>query len=194
MKRLVVATQNEGKAVELRAALTGVEVQTLADHPSIVMPEETGETFEANASAKAEHVAKVLGVPALADDSGLVVDALDGAPGVRSARYAPGSDRDRYEKLLAAMTGIEDRAARFVCAMALAIPGAPTMVVRATSEGRIGFAPRGEGGFGYDPVFEVEGDDRTMAQLTVAEKNALSHRGRALAKMRPHLAANFSLE
>ncbi len=194
MKRLVVATSNEGKVVEIRAALPDdVQVETLKDHPSIAMPEETGETFAANASLKAEHVAKVLGVPALADDSGLVVDALDGAPGVRSARYAPGTDRDRYLHLLRNLEGVQERAARFVCAIAFAIPGAPTHVEEGKCEGTIGGEPVGDGGFGYDPVFVVD-DGRTMAQLSVAEKNARSHRGRALAKMRPHLEGHFSLD
>lgn len=191
MKRLVVATTNEGKVVELRAGLIGVTVETLKDHPSIVMPEETGDTFEANARLKAEHVARVLGVPALADDSGLVVDALGGAPGVRSARYVDGSDRDRYLALLANLEGVEARSCRFVCAMALAVPGSATRVEAGACEGQIGRAPRGEGGFGYDPVFVVE-DGRTMAELSVAEKNGRSHRGRALAKMRPHLDALFT--
>lgn len=194
--KLVVATGNEGKAVEIRAGLEGVTVETLKAHPDIEMPEETGETFEANAILKAEHVCRVLGVPALADDSGLVVDALDGAPGVRSARYAPGTDEDRYVKLLGALEGVpaEKRTCRFVCAMAFAVPGQETIVTRGTSEGSIRTAPQGTSGFGYDPVFGVAGDTRTMAELTIAEKNAISHRGRALAQMRPNLLQHFSLE
>jgi len=195
MSRLVVATGNLHKVKEIRAILgPAVTVETLADHPDIVMPEESGETFEANAILKAEHVSRILGVPALADDSGLEVDALDGAPGVRSARYAPGSDADRVTKLLGALSRIpkDERRARFVCAVALAVPSVPPVVVRGTVSGWITDAPRGSGGFGYDPVFvvsEVPGD-RTMSELSAEEKNRISHRGRALALLVPH----FSLE
>ena len=120
IRRLVLATANPGKAVEVRAALPGVVVETLADHPRLSSPIEDGATFIDNARIKAEAVARSLGVPALADDSGLAVDALDGAPGVLSARYADGSDEDRYRKLLQALNGVPDsqRTARFVCAMA----------------------------------------------------------------------------
>lgn len=185
MAQLFFATGNAGKAREIRSLLPGVEVLTLAERP-LAMPEETGETFEANAVLKAEAAATTLGIPAIADDSGLEVDALGGAPGVRSARYAPGTDADRYRALLSALDGRADRAARFVCAMALARPGHRTITVRGTCEGRIGEAPRGEGGFGYDPVFVLE-DGRTMAELSREEKNARSHRGAALAALRPHL-------
>lgn len=191
---LILATGNPGKAREVQALLPDVEVETLADHPEVVMPPEDGETFAENAQAKAEHVARVLGVPALADDSGLVVDALGGAPGVRSARYAEGSDRDRCAALLAALADVPDgaRAARFACAMAFARPGAPTELTEGTCEGEIGRALVGEGGFGYDPLFIVEGaGGRTMAEHAAAEKNAISHRGRALAAMRPHLDRHF---
>jgi len=139
-------------------------------------------------------VARLLGVPALADDSGLEVDALGGAPGVRSARYAEGSDRDRWEKLLAALEDVpqERRQARFVCAMALAAPGRETVVVRGTCEGEILRAPSGEGGFGYDPVFLPRGQSRTMAELHRDEKGAISHRGRALRAIEAQLAALFA--
>lgn len=186
---LVLATRNAGKTREVRALLAGVEVLTLDDRP-IEMPEETGETFEENAILKAEHASWVLGLPVLADDSGLEVDALGGAPGVRSARYAEGTDEDRYRKLLAALEPAEDRSARFVCVMALARPGAATIVTRGTCEGTIARAPRGDGGFGYDPVFLVDGA-RTMAELSQAEKNAISHRGAALRAMATHLEALF---
>jgi XTP/dITP diphosphohydrolase len=191
---LILATGNPGKAREVQALLPNVTVETLADHPEVLMPPEDGETFADNARLKAEHVARVLGVPALADDSGLVVEALGGAPGVRSARYAPGSDRDRCLALLAAMAEVPDgaRAAHFACAMAFARPGAPTEVTSGRCAGDIGHAMVGEGGFGYDPIFVVRGaDGRTMAQHTAAEKNAISHRARALAAMRPHLDAHF---
>lgn len=193
---LVVATKNAGKAVEIQAALPGLEIRTLADHPELEMPPETGETFEANAAAKALYVAQQLGCPALADDSGLVVDALGGAPGVRSARYAEGSDSDRVKKLLLALEGVPDdqRTARFASAVAFARPGEPVELALGFTEGRIGRQPRGEGGFGYDPVFITEDGRRTMAELTLEEKNAISHRGRALRAILPHLAAHFSLE
>lgn len=197
MTTLVLATGNPGKAREVRALLPEVTVQTLADHPSIEMPPEVAETFEGNAVAKAAHVAEVLGVPVLADDSGLEVDALDGAPGVRSARYAEGTDEDRYVKLLGAMAEVPDaaRTARFRCAMAFVVPGGETTIEQGACEGRIGRRARGDGGFGYDPVFVVGSEDleagRTMAELSSDEKNAISHRGRALAAIRPALARHF---
>jgi XTP/dITP diphosphohydrolase len=193
---LVLATGNAKKVVEVQGYLPALEVRSLADHPSIAMPPEDGETFEENAAAKALHVARALGLPVLADDSGLEVDALGGAPGVRSARYAEGSDRDRVVKLLGALEGVPPaaRGARFVCALALATPDGRVERVRGTVEGSILAEARGEGGFGYDPVFLVGGGGRTMAELTLAEKNAISHRGRALAAMRPLLGAYFSLE
>lgn len=194
MKRLVLATSNLGKAKEIQAALPGVEVQTLRDHPSLVMPEETGATFADNAILKAEYASRMLGVPALADDSGLVVDALHGAPGVHSARYAEGSDADRTAKLLGALSAVpeEARTARFVCALAWVVPGARPVVVEGKVEGRIGRAPRGDGGFGYDPVFLVGPDhQRTMAELPVEAKNRLSHRGNALLALLPTLKAYF---
>lgn len=187
MRRLIVATQNPGKAKEIRRLLANeASVETLAEHLEIVLPPEDASTFEGNAVIKAEHVMKRLGVPVLADDSGLVVDALDGAPGVRSARYAPGTDADRVAKLLDALKDVPEarRTARFVCAMALACPGETPVVREGKCEGRITDAPRGSGGFGYDPVFLLE-DGRTMAELDPEEKNRISHRGRALAAMLP---------
>lgn len=193
---LVLATGNPGKAVEVQALLPNVHVETLADHPEVVMPPEDAETFAGNARIKAEHVCRALGVAALADDSGLEVDALGGAPGVRSARYAEGTDRDRYEKLLSALEGVPDalRGARFRCAMAFARPGDLTAETEGTCLGRIARAPAGEGGFGYDPVFLVAGGARTMAELSREQKNAVSHRANALSAMRPLLEAHFSLE
>lgn len=193
---LVLATGNPGKAKEVQAILQGVRVQTLKDHPGIEMPPEDGLTFADNAAIKAEHVARVLGCAVLADDSGLQVDALDGGPGVHSARYAEGTDRDRYLKLLEVMTKVPDaeRGARFCCAMAFARPGASTQVTEGRCEGHIARAPAGEGGFGYDPVFLLEGSTRSMAELSSAEKNVVSHRGAALAAMSEVLKAHFSLE
>lgn len=195
--RLVLATQNRGKARELESFLRGlVRVESLADHPELRLPPEDGQTFLENARLKAEYVSSALGLPALGDDSGLAVDALGGAPGVRSARYAEGSDRDRYLKLLGALVGLEAdrRGARFVCGLAFAAPGEPTVLTEGFVAGRIGVAPRGEGGFGYDPVFLPDAaPGRTMAELSVEEKQALSHRGEALRRMEPRLLEYFSL-
>jgi XTP/dITP diphosphohydrolase len=190
---LVVATANPGKTIEIRALLPDVKVETLSDHPEIAMPPEDEETYAGNARLKAEHAARALDLPVLADDSGLSVDALGGMPGVRSARYAPGPDAARIAKLLGALAGVPAgrRTARFVCAMALAAPGRTTEIVEGVIEGRIAESPRGSNGFGYDPVFLVNGGPRTMADLDVAEKNQLSHRARAIRAMMPHLMALF---
>lgn len=187
MTRLLLATGNQGKAREIRALLPGWEVLTLAERP-VDMPEEVGESFEAIAIAKAEAAAAAHGLLTLADDSGLEVDALGGAPGVRSARYAPGSDADRNRALLAALEGETDRRARFVCALAWVAPGRAPEAVRGTCEGHIAVEPIGEGGFGYDPVFMLE-DGRTMAMLSAEEKNARSHRSAALRAALPRLRA-----
>jgi XTP/dITP diphosphohydrolase len=158
---------------------------------------ETGATFTENARIKASAYAEASGVLTLADDSGLEVDALGGAPGVYSSRYAgPGaSDEDRYRKLLAELGGTPDeaRTARFRCVVAVAAPGGDVRTAEGACEGRIGRAPRGENGFGYDPVFIVEGRGQTMAELTAGEKNALSHRARALEAARPILAEILEL-
>ena len=195
MMRLVFASSNLGKVKEVQAILAGVRVETLQDHPEVIMPPETEPTFEGNARLKAEHVSQVLGVPALADDSGLEVDALHGAPGVISARYGPGTDADRTQKLLTELRDVPDeaRTARFRCAMAFSVPGEPTQMTEGTCEGSIARSPRGTGGFGYDPVFVLTLDQRTMAELTPEEKNTCSHRARALAKMRAMLERYFSL-
>ena len=188
---LFLASSNPGKIREVRALLPHIEVRSLIEQP-MEMPEETGETFEANAVLKAEFVSSSLGIPALADDSGLVVDALGGQPGVRSARYAPGSDEDRYRKLLQALEAESQRSARFVCCMALVQPGKDPIVTRGECEGAIATAPSGDGGFGYDPVFLIKEDGgftRTMAALSSEEKNVISHRHIALLKMAPHFEA-----
>lgn len=156
----------------------------------LIMPEETGLTFEENALLKAEAALKAHGLWTLADDSGLEVDALGGAPGVRSARYAPGTDGDRCRALLRTMEGESNRSARFVCALALCRPGEAPLMVRGTCEGHIGQELLGEGGFGYDPVFMIE-ENRSMAMLTGQEKNRISHRGRALERLRAQLVLGF---
>ena len=190
--RLLFATSNAGKLRELRGLVgDAVEVVSLQDLPPIPEPVEDGATFEANAEKKARAYARASGLPALADDSGLCVDALGGRPGVHSARYAEGNDRARYEKLLGELTGVEEarRTAAFVCALCLARPeGGPVVIEVGRCEGRIGQTPRGSHGFGYDPVFLLSGE-RTMAELTSEEKAGVSHRGRAFQKMRTHLLA-----
>lgn len=186
MKRLVVATANAGKTKEINniVADMGFEVSSLLDvenPPEII---EDGDTFEANAIKKAQTVAAYFNCPSLADDSGLVVDALNGAPGVYSARYGgPGlNDVQRYEKLLAALADVptERRTARFECALAFVSPGNEPQIFRGTVEGRIAFSPSGLNGFGYDPVFLPNGRQGSMAELNSDEKKHISHRGRAL--------------
>ncbi len=190
--RLLFATGNAGKLRELRGLVgDAVEVVSLKDLPPIPEPEETGATFEENAELKARAYSAASGLPALADDSGLCVDALGGRPGVLSARYAEGDDRARYQKLLAELSGVPDekRTAAFVCALCLVRPdGSPSIIEVGRCEGRIGHEPRGSHGFGYDPVFLLPGG-KAMAELTPEEKAAISHRGVAFLKMLPHLRA-----
>lgn len=184
--KLLLATTNRGKVREMREriAALGLEVLSLAD-VGIGPVEETGSTFEENAALKAVSAARASGLWAVAEDSGLEVHALGGRPGVYSARFAgpDASDEENNQKLLAAMAGIpvEGRGARFRAVMVLASPQGETWSAEGVCEGRIAFAPRGEGGFGYDPLF-VYGD-RTFAEMSLAEKEAVSHRGRALRAM-----------
>jgi XTP/dITP diphosphohydrolase len=191
--RLVIATNNPGKVRELRELLrdAGYELVTPADLGLTFDVEETGSTFEANARLKAEAAARISGLPALADDSGLVVDALDGRPGVYSARYAgPGmtsssiSEEEQCRLILQELAGVADerRTARFVCVIAVARPGAATRTVEGVFEGRIAREPRGTNGFGYDPIFFVPEHGMTSAQLPPHVKNAISHRGQAARK------------
>ena len=187
--RVLFATTNAGKLRELRGLVGGaLEVLGLADLPPIPEPAEDADTFEENAALKAHAYAAAAGMPALADDSGLCVDALGGRPGVLSARYAPGDDRARYEKLLRELAGVPDprRTAAFRCALALAQPDGRVHVEVGACTGAIAHAPRGSHGFGYDPVFQLP-DGRHLAELTPEEKGALSHRGAAFRLMRPHL-------
>ncbi len=185
---IVIATRNPGKTAEIQELLAGfpVEIKNLDDFGPIPEVTEDGETFEENAYRKASFTARVLGIPALADDSGLSVDALDGAPGVHSARYAgaDADDRDRCRKLLAEMEGRTDRAAAFHCVISVAVPTGQALTYEARCDGRIAEAPAGENGFGYDPVFYYPPLARTFAQLSPAEKNRVSHRGKALAEFR----------
>lgn len=186
---LVLATSNSGKLREFRAILGELSVtfRALAAFPEVQLPEE-GDDYQANAVAKARAIADAVGRPALADDSGIEVKALGGRPGPRSARFG-GADLDdagRLEKLLAelAASGEGDRSARFVCVAALAFPGGEVITARGECPGRILDAPQGGGGFGYDPIFEVEGGGRSMAELPPTEKNRISHRARALLSLR----------
>lgn len=188
--RLVLATLNPGKGRELAALLRDVpfELVTLVDIPGATLPDEGKRSYEDNALGKARAAARLTGALALADDSGLEVDALGGAPGTRSARFGgPGlDDAGRCARLLAALRGVppERRAARFRCVVALVEPGGRERVVEGVVEGVIADAPRGHGGFGYDPVFFYPPLGRTFAEIGPAEKARVSHRGRALGAVR----------
>lgn len=186
---IVLATRNPGKIRELNDMLAGfgLRVLGLADFPEIGEIEETGTTFAENAAIKAAAVAKATGLVALADDSGLVVDALDGAPGVYSARYSdPGATTARNnEKLLAELSGVPEsgRACRFVCVMAAMTPGGDSIRAEGRWEGRVLEAPRGDDGFGYDPLFFDPELGKSAAELPREVKNGRSHRGRALREL-----------
>ena len=182
--KYVLATHNPGKLKEMGAILArfGVEVVSPKDLGLTVDVEETGTTFAENAMLKAKAICAAAQLPAIADDSGLCVDALNGGPGVYSARYGGDGldDRGRYMLLLNNMRGQTTRAAHFACAIACAFPNGDTLTAQGRCDGTIAFAPMGEGGFGYDPVFFVPEKAKTFGQLTAEEKSAISHRGRAL--------------
>jgi len=186
---LVMATRNAGKVDEIRRLLDGMDldVRSLADFPGVPEVVEDGETFRDNALKKALTVSAATGCLALADDSGLEVDALGGAPGVRSARFAgeAASDAENNAKLLELLAGLpeERRTARFRCVLVLADPSGRRVFAQGACEGRITVKPAGTGGFGYDPVFFVPALGRTMAELEPAEKNRISHRGEALRRL-----------
>lgn len=187
VRKMLVASQNPGKAQEIARILVDWEVLSLADVGPVEFPEEGGDYAE-NARTKALVAAKATGVPSIADDSGLEVDALGGAPGPYSARYGgPGlDDRGRYEALLDALCDAPTpRGARFYCVAACAWPDGSSVIADGECPGEILIGPRGEGGFGYDPVFQPEGFDRAMAEMSREEKDAISHRGRALAALAP---------
>ncbi len=193
IESLVIGTRNPGKIRELTLLLEGLPwaIKGLGDLPPMDDPVEDGDTFEANAIKKAVYFSDCFGLPCVADDSGLVVDALDGAPGLHSARYAGenSTDADRNVKLLAALEGVPEaeRTARFVCCAAFARPGTLPHTEMGAVEGRILFAPRGYDGFGYDPLFAPEGFSLTFGELTPEDKMAMSHRGRAFRKLRAYL-------
>jgi XTP/dITP diphosphohydrolase len=184
---LVIATRNAGKAAEFRDLLRQfpVQIKTLADFGPIPEAEESGSTFEENAYLKASLTARVLGVPALADDSGLLIDALNGAPGVHSARFAgpDATDIQRCEKILHEMQGAADRRASFECVLSIAVPTGAALTYTGRCEGRIAEQPAGRYGFGYDPIFYYPPLGRTFAQLTRQEKSRVSHRGKALQEL-----------
>ncbi|MET8332639.1 XTP/dITP diphosphatase [Streptosporangium canum] len=198
--RVVLATRNMGKIVELRRILADasvpVEIVGLEEFPEIGDVAETGLTFAANALLKAHAVAQASGLPAVADDSGLCVDALNGMPGIFSARWSGrhGDDRANLELLLAQVSDVprEHRGAHFACAAALALPSGQERVAEGALRGLIIDAPRGTNGFGYDPIFLPEGESRTTAELSAQEKDAISHRGRAFRALAPILAEVIS--
>ena len=191
--KVVLASKNAHKLQELQDILSaqGVEVILESAAGVDVEVEETGTTFEENSLLKARAVMEASGLPAIADDSGLMVDALNGAPGVYSARYGgPGlDDAGRYRLLLENMRGVLDRKCRFVSAITLCMPSGDIVTARGECPGTLAYAPRGENGFGYDPIFFVPEKKKTFAQLTAEEKNAISHRGRALQLFQEKLAA-----
>jgi XTP/dITP diphosphohydrolase len=185
---LVIATRNKGKIAEIKNLLRDfpVALKDLGDFGPIPSVEEDGDTFDENAYKKAAFTAKILGVPAMADDSGLIVDALNGAPGVHSARYGgnDATDKDRYTKLLNEMEGEKNRGAGFECVVSIAVPTGPALTYEGRCEGIITDFAMGENGFGYDPVFYYPPLVKTFAQLSMTEKNQVSHRGKVLHEIR----------
>lgn len=198
MRTLVLATNNDSKVHEFRALLAGLPVAVIAAREAGVtdFPTETGATFAENARAKARYITEMTGHAALADDSGLVVDALDGAPGVYSARFGGVglSDRDRSLLLLEKLRALPQasRAARFIAALALSLPDGALLESEGRLDGSIADAPRGTAGFGYDPIFLVSDTSRTLGEMDDDEKNAISHRAHAFAALRPRLIAALS--
>lgn len=192
-KTIIIATKNAGKAKEFVAIFEqfGYDVKTLLDYPEITDIPETGETFAENALQKAQAVSDIIDGIVLADDSGLEVEALNGAPGIYSARYAGehGNDALNNEKLLNDLKEIdeENRIANFHCTLALVGPGKEPLLVEGKIYGKILFEPRGENGFGYDPLFLIPELNQSMAELSATEKNKISHRAQALNKLESHL-------
>ena len=191
--RLLVATTNRGKLAEIRGILAGIPtvLATLGDHPGLAEPEETGTTFAANARLKACYYAGATRELTVAEDSGLEIDALDGEPGVRSARFDGESYADKFATIrrMLAERGTDAGTARFVCALALASAGCVLWETAGVVEGRLQLPPRGAGGFGYDPIFHYPPYGRTLAEVTPEEKAAVSHRGQAFRHLRRYLAA-----
>lgn len=187
-KILVLATRNQGKISEFKELLSSfsIEVKSVQDFGPIPPVSEDGNTFEENAYKKAHTTARILGFPVLADDSGLEVQALGGLPGVRSARYAgeEATDEENNLKLLEAMKGIVDRRASFKCVITIAVPRGPALTYEEACDGEITRKMKGNHGFGYDPIFYYPPLKKTFAQLSVEEKNRVSHRGRTAAQLR----------
>lgn len=188
---LVIATKNKNKLIEFKEILknSSIEVKSLADFGPIPEIVEDGDTFDQNAYKKAHQTARILGLPTIADDSGLVVEALGGSPGVYSARYAgPGAtDTENCTKLLGELSGKKNRNAYFSCVLSIAVPSGPALTYEGRCDGVILHEPRGSSGFGYDPVFYFEEYGKTFAELTPDEKNSVSHRGRALKEVKAEL-------
>ena len=194
--RILIGSANPGKLREYREILAGLDLELVAPtdlNPVPPEPAEDADTFAENARAKARAYALATGLPTIADDSGLEVYALRGAPGIRSRRFfgEDATPHERNAKLLALLDGVADRSARFVAVAALASPDGHVELFDGEVHGEIAEAPRGEGGFGYDPVFVIAGDGRTMAELTSEEKHRVSHRGLAGAKLRTRLAGGI---
>ena len=185
---LVLATRNSGKIAEFKTLLCGfpLDIKSLNDFGPVPEVTEDGKTFEENAYKKAHFTARVLGFPALADDSGLVVEALGGQPGVFSARYAGegAGDEANIHKLLKAMERVSERRAAFECVIAIAVPRGPALIYEGRCEGEIARAASGKNGFGYDPVFFYPPSGKTFAEMSQEEKNRVSHRGKAMAELR----------
>lgn len=185
---LVIATRNEGKAIEIKDLLGEfpVRIKTLADFGPIPEAQETGATFEENAYLKASLTARVLGITALADDSGLVVEALGGAPGVHSARFAgaEATDSQRCTKILRSMQGVADRRAAFECVLSIAVPTGAALTYAGRCQGTIAEQPSGTNGFGYDPIFYYPPLRKTFAEMSRKEKSNVSHRGKALEELK----------
>ncbi len=192
--KFVLASNNKGKLKEMREILSelGIEVMSQREAGIASEPEEDGTTFEENAIIKAKAAMEASGLPAIADDSGIAVDALNGEPGIYSARYGDcGSDEERVEYLLKNMENEEHRAAKFVSSIAVAFPNGDVLTTLGECHGTLTYEPIGENGFGYDPVFYMEQFGRTLAQVTAEEKNSVSHRGRALRAMKEKLTEYF---
>ena len=190
-KKIVIASHNQGKIAEFRKMLAPLEIEVCsAQDLSLPDVEETGTTFEENSRLKAEALAKLSGLPCLADDSGLCVDALSGRPGVYSARYAPNRDFDKGMDMLLAelkQSGFDNRSAHFSCVLALAVPGEETKVFEGRVDGKIALEKSGNAGFGYDPIFIPDGFNKTFGHFEADEKARISHRGRALEKFMDYL-------
>jgi len=196
MNTLVIATKNQGKYLEFKKMLgtTTFNIISLSDFPHIEI-KETGLTFDENAIIKATTVCQKTGLPTLADDSGLQVRILNGEPGVFTARYAGehATDEENINKLLKNLTGVplDKRQAQFVCSLALVFPDGKTFLEQGILKGLIAFSPKGTEGFGYDPIFFIPEMNKTLSEISIDEKNKISHRSRAMEKIRKHLFANM---